>query len=159
MQTLPYQIGQLLLRRGAISDSQLTQALALQAQETQPLGQALIKLGFIDEKTLKRVLREQKWLKPCAACFALVAPFSASWAAGTPADEQEVIQNWLDAGRWHQTTDTDYVNHQSAALDVAKFVALTAWDIYQGEPEAGEMRFNLSQTGKSGYQLEMTMHF
>jgi len=40
-----------------------------------------------------------------------------------------------------------------------KFVAMTAWDIYQGEPQAGEIRYSVSQTNNQGYNLELSMRF
>ena len=157
MTPLPHQLGQLLLRRGSINEQQLLQALALQAQEPQPIGQALISLGYLDEKTLKRTLRQQRWLRPCAACFAMIAPFSATYAS--PASDSDLPENWLQKSSWMIPTTQDHVGEDTRSVDLVKFAALTAWDIYQGTPEAGEMRFNLSQTSKGSYELQMTMHF
>lgn len=158
MSPLPHQLGQLLLRRGAINEDQLQQALLLQQAEPQPLGRALIQLGFLDERTLARTLRQQRWLRPCAACFALVAPFSAAWASDAT-DESNPQQDWLENSGWYQTEDSDHIGQHNSSGDVVKFLAMTVWDIYQGSPEYGEVRFNLDQAGKQGYQLQMTMHF
>ena len=38
MDKLPHQLGQLLLRRKAITETQLQEALSLQAEQPQPLG-------------------------------------------------------------------------------------------------------------------------
>ncbi|WP_430460869.1 hypothetical protein ACQUQU_16835 [Thalassolituus sp. LLYu03] len=157
MPPLPHQLGQLLLRRGAITEAQLDQALVWQQAHPMPIGAALLQLGAIDQRTLDRALRQQKWLRPCAACFALIAPLSTAWAADQ-GDEGDVFHSWNDRVQW-QLGESEHVSQHTASVDLVKFVALTAWDIYQGAPETGEMRFNLSQTGKSAYQLEMTVHF
>ena len=52
-------LGDLLLQQGAISQTQLQQAIAEQRQRGHKLGQVLIELGFIEEQALLNVLAEQ----------------------------------------------------------------------------------------------------
>tara|TARA_B100001113_G_scaffold32865_1_gene23376 strand:- start:104 stop:577 length:474 start_codon:yes stop_codon:yes gene_type:complete len=154
---LPHQLGQLLLRRKAITETQLQEALSLQAEQPQPLGQALIALGYLDDRTLARTLRQQRWLRPCAACFAFMSPFSVCVAEPAETDSDFSAQ-WLEEANWHYVVDSEQASARNSA-DLLKLVAMTAWDVYQGEPEAGEMRYAVSQSGDNGYQLEMTLHF
>ena len=157
MDKLPHQLGQLLLRRKAITEAQLQHALQLQASQPQPLGEALKTLGYIDDKTLMRTLRQQRWLRPTAACFAFMSPFSMCFAE-SPDDEPDFSTQWLQQAQWHYVVQPDQVSgHESA--DLLKLVVLPAWDVYLGEPEPGEMRYTISQAGDDGYQLQMTMHF
>ncbi|PHS65313.1 MAG: hypothetical protein COB09_06005 [Thalassobium sp.] len=156
MNEFPHRLGQLLLQRQEITEQQLQQALSYQAQNPCQLGQALISLGFIDERTLRNVLRRQRWIKPCAACFALIAPFSMTWA---DEDKEAAFSgDWLEASHW-DLVDDDSVSAHSSSADLMKFVAMTAWDIYQGEPQAGEIRYSVSQTNNQGYNLELSMRF
>ncbi|MCW8876696.1 MAG: hypothetical protein OQK51_06515, partial [Kangiellaceae bacterium] len=75
-------LGTILTNRKYITESQLTQALSYQMEHGVRLGEALIELGFIDSKQLKRALRRQSWLRSIAAGVALVvAPFSPAFAA------------------------------------------------------------------------------
>jgi len=159
MNHLPHQLGQLLLRRKAITATQLAEALQLQQRSSQglPLGQALITLGYLDEHTLQRTLRQQRWLRPCAACFVLMAPFSATYADDADG-EPGFTQDWLESTHWYQG-EQGYISDDSASADVLKFVAQTAWDIYQGEPLAGEVRYSVSNPQEHSYQLEMTIRF
>ncbi|WP_286717461.1 hypothetical protein [Thalassolituus sp. UBA2009] len=156
MNELPHRLGQLLLQQQSITEEQLQQALSYQAQNPCQLGQALIQLGFIDERALRGVLRRQRWLKPCAACFALIAPFSMTWADEDK--EAAFTSDWLEASHW-DLVDDERVTEHSSSVDLMKFVALTAWDIYQGEPVPGEVRYNVSQTNNKGYSLELSMRF
>ena len=156
MNEFPHRLGQLLLQRQEITEQQLQQALSYQAQNPCQLGQALISFGFIDERTLRNVLRRQRWIKPCAACFALIAPFSMTWA---DEDKEAAFSgDWLEASHW-DLVDDDSVSAHSSSADLMKFVAMTAWDIYQGEPQAGEIRYSVSQTNNQGYNLELSMRF
>ena len=66
--------------------------------------------------------------------------------------------DWLEASHW-DLVDDDSVSAHSSSADLMKFVAMTAWDIYQGEPQAGEIRYSVSQTNNQGYNLELSMRF
>ena len=75
-------LGSILVSRQYISQAQLDEALVFQATNQVRLGEALLTLGFIDQKQLKRALRRQNWVRGAAAGVALVlAPFSPAFAA------------------------------------------------------------------------------
>jgi len=69
-------IGELLLERGAITQAQLEEGLALQRQTRQRLGVALIQKGFINEEQLAKVLAEALGIAPVE--LSAVTP---EWAA------------------------------------------------------------------------------
>ena len=52
-------IGEVLLREGAISDKQLTYALAQQQKKRLPLGELLVKLGYITDQKMRQALARQ----------------------------------------------------------------------------------------------------
>ena len=58
---LPHRVplGQLLIDKGVLSDSDLMLALAQQRQDGRPLGQILLEMGFISQSDLARTLTEQ----------------------------------------------------------------------------------------------------
>lgn len=148
-------LGQLLLKQQLIDRTQLHQALKCQRQSDQKLGEILVNLGFISQQTLKRTLSKQRWLRPCAACFALMSPFSDCFASDDPSAD---IQPWSQTSHW---SDFAYerVGASSSSEDIMKFAAEAAWDIYQGEPQKGEWRYSLSLPQEDGYSLELTMRF
>ncbi|MDH4235544.1 MAG: secretion system protein E, partial [Gallionella sp.] len=52
------QLGQILVKKGVISDDQLRIALQEQGKTHQPLGRLLVRLGFLSEATIRDVLSE-----------------------------------------------------------------------------------------------------
>ena len=86
-----------------------------------------------------------------------MSPFSVCVAEPAETDSDFSAQ-WLEEANWHYVVDSEQASARNSA-DLLKLVAMTAWDVYQGEPEAGEMRYAVSQSGDNGYQLEMTLHF
>ncbi|HRY85911.1 MAG TPA: type II secretion system protein GspE, partial [Candidatus Omnitrophota bacterium] len=52
-------LGDLLVEKGAITRTQLNQALTQQKNSREPLGQVLIQMGLLDEAQLRMVLSEQ----------------------------------------------------------------------------------------------------
>ncbi|MEO7621684.1 MAG: hypothetical protein ABIS30_01350, partial [Gallionella sp.] len=52
----PQQLGQILIRKGVISEDQLRIALQEQGKTHQPLGRLLVRLGFLSEATIRDVL-------------------------------------------------------------------------------------------------------
>ena len=58
LDTPPLPLGQILLRKGVISDDQLRIALQEQGKTHQPLGRLLVRLGFLSEATIRDVLSE-----------------------------------------------------------------------------------------------------
>lgn len=154
---LPYRLGDLLVRRELITPGQLKQALQQQASSGQKLGQILVDLNFITPKTLTQALRKQRWLRPCAACFAFIAPFSATYA--NEHSDHDVYHSWSQSSSWDASSH-QHIGQAASSVDLMKVAAETAWDIYQGEPEKGEWRYSLSKTQENnGYNIEMTVHF
>ncbi len=79
---LKSRLGTILVNRKQITSAQLEQALAMQASQQIRVGEALVKLGFIDEKQLAKALTKQNWLRTATTSLALVlAPFSPAFAA------------------------------------------------------------------------------
>jgi type IV pilus assembly protein PilB len=56
----PQQLGQILIRKGVISEDQLRIALQEQGKTHQPLGRLLVRLGFLSEATIRDVLSENR---------------------------------------------------------------------------------------------------
>ncbi|MEL7038280.1 MAG: hypothetical protein AAFO04_22090 [Cyanobacteria bacterium J06592_8] len=54
-------LGEILVRKPLISESQLKQALMFQASYSQQLGRILVEQGLISEHCLEQALREQDW--------------------------------------------------------------------------------------------------
>ena len=79
---LPPRLGELLVRLGHLTQVQLDAALEEQRQTKEPLGQILLRRGFIDEKTLAQVLADQqraelislKEIEPDPKALALLDP-------------------------------------------------------------------------------------
>ncbi len=70
-------IGHLLVKRNLLSQNQLSQALAYQAQNKVKLGQALTDLEFVSSSQISKILRRQKWLRILAGSIALAVPPSS----------------------------------------------------------------------------------
>lgn len=152
-------LGQLLRQRQLITEEQLTQALQWQAEQSVRLGEALVTLGFIDQQQLNRILRRQRWLTPCAACMVMLSPLSMVWA-----DQQEYLpdsgfsQDWVEPNRWSYA-EQERLGERSKPIDILSFMALSGWDIYKGEPEAGDLKFSLKQHNDDAYSLQLSMRF
>lgn len=149
MAETPMRLGQILLGKGDITQQQLDQALNLQMQCGETIGFCLKELGFITEKTLGKALRRQRWLKPCAACLTcLVAPFSFQCQANE-FHQSEFSNDWIEHQDSYNSWDTDLdmrlSSNQQAGVDFLKVAAEAAWGIYQGEPEAGQWQYSLSE--------------
>lgn len=152
-------LGQLLRQRQLISEQQLQQALQLQQAQGVRLGEALLTLGFISKQQLNRVLRRQRWLTPCAACIVMLSPVSMVWAES--ADElpdSGFSQDWVEPNRWSYA-EQERLGERSKPIDILSFMALSGWDIYQGEPEAGDLKFSLKQHNDDVYSLQLSMRF
>jgi hypothetical protein len=78
-------LGRLLVNRGYLSEGQLDQALLLQRETGQRLGEVLIASGWVTDKELHRVLKHQARYRNAAALVTMVTlPFQplVSLAAG-----------------------------------------------------------------------------
>ncbi|KZY97646.1 hypothetical protein [Thalassolituus sp. UBA3500] len=154
--SLKLRLGQLLLNRRAITRKQLDDALQYQKEHAgAKLGEALIALGAIDEGVLKRVLRQQRWLRPCATCFALLSPMSVTYAYDP---EEHMLSAQDEAATYWYLQEEEQQSYSDS--EQAMRVLSTAYDLYKGEPEAGEWRYSLSETDSSkGYQVEVKVFF
>lgn len=149
-------LGWLLRQYNLLSRAQLASALRYQRQHKLRLGEALLRLGLIDPRTLNRMLRRQRWLTPCATCLLLCSPFSAAWAA----DEAEsgFSQDWLDSSRWSHVAQ-EHITQQTAVGDVLTLVAAYGWQWYDGEQQAGDVSISLKQPEQDGLSLQLSMRF
>ena len=159
MQATPPQsrLGQLLLNSRSITQRQLREALSYQKENACRLGEALIAMGAIDESLLRKVLRRQRWLRPCAACFALMSPFSVTYA-------YDPDQDLLADEAYEYTAQWQMMNPSTNNSDDSQVTRLlgTAMDVYMGAPERGEWRYNISRTrtnDSDGYQVEVRLFF
>ena len=154
--SLKLRLGQLLLNRRAITRKQLDAALQYQRDHAgAKLGEALIALGAIDEGLLKRVLRQQRWLRPCATCFALLSPMSVTYAYDP---EEHMLAAQDEAATYWYLQEEEQQSYSES--EQAMRILSTAYDLYKGEPQAGEWRYSLSETDNSkGYQVELKVFF
>lgn len=151
----PYRLGDLLIKQQLITQTQLQQALQQQANSGERLGNILLEMGALSSAALKRTLSKQRWLRPCATCFALMSPITTCFASN---DENDSYQHWVQTQQWQEVSYHSVRTHSSA--DLMKFAAEAAWGIYRGEAQAGEWRYSLSkQTQVDGYSLQMSMRF
>lgn len=150
-----YRLGDLLLTQQLITQAQLQQALLQQQESGDRLGAILLQMEALSAAALKRTLSKQRWLRPCATCFALMSPISTCFASN---DDEHTYQHWTQTQQWQEASYHSVKNHSS--VDLMKFAAETAWGIYQGEAQAGEWRYSISKPLKSdSYQLQMSMRF
>lgn len=78
-------LGNILVKRAYINQSQLMKALSYQAKRKIKLGTALIELKLISRKQLNFALRRQSWARTIAATIALAcAPFTTAFASEKP---------------------------------------------------------------------------
>ena len=77
-------VGEVLLQRGLITQSQLNQALAEQKQNSAPLGEILVQQGWVSHAQLKQALNEQYWRNITATALislSTLIPSATRWAA------------------------------------------------------------------------------
>ncbi|MGB7414769.1 MAG: peptidoglycan DD-metalloendopeptidase family protein [Thermosynechococcaceae cyanobacterium] len=77
-------VGEVLLQRGLITQSQLNQALAKQKQNSAPLGEILVQQGWVSYAQLKQALNEQYWRNIAATALislSTLIPSATRWAA------------------------------------------------------------------------------
>ena len=66
-------LGNLLVKKGWLSQEQLGEALVYQHQQKRKLGEALIELGFINQSQLNQALKRQSWSRSTVAGLLLAA--------------------------------------------------------------------------------------
>ena len=54
-------IGEILVRKGLLSQSQLDHIIIVQASTPQKLGELMVDYGLIDHQALEQALAEQNW--------------------------------------------------------------------------------------------------
>jgi hypothetical protein len=106
-------LGRLLVGRGYLSETQLEEGLRLQRQSGDKLGEILIQAGWITQRDLNRVLKQQSRYRKAAALVTVVAvPFQplVSMAAtnNTSNDAQDLQQaGELYSGGFAPLTDEE----------------------------------------------------
>ena len=150
-----YRLGQILLNKKLVTQEDLQRALAFQELHGCKLGEALVAMGAISQSGLRRALTQQRWLRNCATCIALLTPVSMSYAY-EPVQYTNTLnlQDYPEYGRIPTSDpyaqDDDYVGDMLAA----------AWSLYRGKPEEGEWRYSLGRTDdKKGYEVNLSLHF
>lgn len=110
MQSKQFRLGELLIEKGLISDTQLTEAIALQKQSAgKQLGQILIDYGYISERQLRKALRRQGRLR----LFAAVMTFWLSLFGGA-------------TGALASTTSTTSTTTTTSATTTAEALNITS---------------------------------
>ena len=157
MASNPTHLGQILLGRQDITQSQLDHALEYQTNCAQPIGACLLALGYVSQGTLNRALRRQSWMKPCAACITcLMAPFSLHSFASEHHDSPEQWAEQQTQGQWSDPLQLSSNSHSGG--DFLKAAAEAAWDLYQGKPELGEWQYSINKES-SGYSVNIELWF
>lgn len=149
-----YRLGQILINKKLITQEDLQHALAFQELHDCKLGEALVAMGLISQTRLRRALNQQRWMRNCATCIALLAPVSFSYAF-EPVQYTSSMQteDFPDYGLPRSNPyaqDDNYVGQMVAA----------AWSLYRGQPEEGEWRYSVGRTqDKKGYEVSVSLHF
>ena len=164
-----YRLGDLLIKRGAITQDQLDEALIYQQQHQLTLGKALVSLGYINKSKVRRTLIKQHWLRKIAAVTALVmAPLSFCHGNN---EELEQLPEYAHTQVAQspcpfETTQSDY-GFDTSEIDLGLVQAATAalWYVSQGGIDNGELadvpvQLNLSSEGfESGVSLSLSVKF
>ena len=127
------------------------ESAASPAEASQLLGWDLVE----DDALRARPTAVRLSARPCATCFALLSPMSVTYAY----DPEEHMLSAQDeaATYWYlQGEEQQSYNESEQAMRILS----TAYDLYKGEPQAGEWRYSLSETDNSeGYQVEVKVFF
>lgn len=158
-----YRLGTLLICKGYITEDQLDAALAHQIRCGKPLGESLIELGFISEKTLHRNLKRQDYLRLCAACMACVmAPLQFCMADGIEDLPEYAYTQVADTQFALDTNITVSGIDITPEVNIAALASSAAWYLYQGGSVVHldnlpvKMRL---QPASQGYQLNINVSF
>lgn len=158
-----YRLGSLLICKGYINEDQLDAALAYQLRSGKQLGESLVELGYISEKTLNRNLKRQDYLRLCAACVAcIMSPIQlcmadkieerVEYALTQVADAQYAFDEGIDV------TGIDV----TPGMNIASLASGAAWYLYQGGSATHfdniPVKMHL-QSGHEGYRLNLTVSF
>ena len=130
-------LGRLLINRGYLSEGQLDQALLLQRETGQRLGEALIAAGWVTDRELHRVLKHQARYRNAAALVTMVtlpfqplvslAPLSDSDMAGVTAQSTVGLLERIEAVAAMPGNARDGVDDpELAGLDPVEGIKLAA---------------------------------
>ncbi|MDF1763743.1 MAG: hypothetical protein P1U57_10060 [Oleibacter sp.] len=158
-------LGQLLLDSKKITADQLSSALQYQQTHNCRIGEALLELGVIDNTLLRRTLSRQRWLRPCAACIALMAPISMTYANDAGYDLWK--SNTTQTSNNYNLAISNYSNNltfettsENTSNRSTQNMLETAWNLYKGEPEKGEWRYSISRPVElEAYTLDIRLFF
>ncbi|MAR01592.1 MAG: hypothetical protein CMI00_13770 [Oceanospirillaceae bacterium] len=150
-----HRLGQILINKKLITQEDLQRALAFQELHDCKLGEALVAMGAISHSGLRRALNQQRWLRNCATCIALLTPVSFSYAY-EPVQYTSTLSgdDFPEYGRLPPSNP--YAKNDSYVGDMLS----AAWTLYRGQPEEGEWRYSVGRTDdKKGYELSVSLHF
>lgn len=158
-----YRLGTLLVCKGYISEDQLDAALAHQTRSGKPLGESLIELGFINEKTLQRNLKRQDYLRLCAACVACVmAPLQLCMAESLEERPEYALTQVADAQfAFDEGLSVSGIDI-TPEVNLAALASSAAWYLYQGgsvmhlDNIPVKLQF---QPAQEGYSLNLNVSF
>jgi len=167
----PYRLGTLLVEKHLITADQLDSALSFQQENSLPLGQALIELGMITDRQLKRALKKQSRVRLYAACAAFfMAPFSMMCQA-----QDDDIEH-LPEYSFTQVADAQYSdeygysnfamnqNGNGVDFDLMEITTAAAWYLSQGGIEDSRfqevpVKLNLTTTASNAYTVNVSIAF
>lgn len=156
-QSIPHRLGQILLKQNKVSQAQLNDALELQAKSHQPLGEALISLGYLTQIELARALKKQNKLRTPAVCLAaMLAPLSLQATADDLV--QDNFYNTTDA-----TQNYQHLNQEATAQDWLKTAAKAVWSMYQqdlGLQKDSTLSYSISHNEQvDSYNIELSFRY
>lgn len=153
-QPIPHRLGQVLLKQGKVSQSQLNEALKLQTKSHQPLGEALISLGHLTPFELASALKKQNKLRAPAVCLAaMLAPLSFQATADDLV--QDNFYNTTNA-----TQNYQHLNKEANAQDWLKTAAKAVWGMYSQTQEESSLSYSISHNEQVGsYNIELSFRY
>lgn len=167
----PYRLGSLLLQKKLISQDQLDTALRHQREQGLHLGEALIDLGFINEKQIKRALNRQSRVRFYAAVVTFcMAP--VSWCQASQNDELEHLPEYTFTQVADQLgshgLDSDLgdfsIDSNESGIDLLGVTTSAAWYLYKGGLANNQMndvpvKMKLSANTGNGYKVQFSIDF
>lgn len=108
-------LGRLLLKEGLISRIQLQQALTHQIAHQLKLGESLVALGFIQSRTIKRVLSKQRLMRSIIAGVMFASSPFTSVMANESTDSFSFSKSTNYQSRDNQLIDEQQFNYRQAA--------------------------------------------
>ena len=165
----PYRLGALLMQKQLINQQQLDRALIHQQQyKGTPLGQALISLGFVNQRQITKALHKQSRIRLYAACATFfMAPFS--WCHASNSGIESLPQySYTQVADQQFSDEADFSNfaidQSSGNLNIAEITTAAAWYLYRGGMDNYKLndvpvKLNLSTDKHHTYKLQLSMSF